>query len=249
MISFQEIISEYEKNQISAVELIEAICRYESWILEIDKLETGGYTPKVYEDNDKKLFLALFSTKVNFKNFTQLNKLSYDENYIIKLSGYWLFQNLPRGIDYLSIDPEEKHNINYKKEQFEILNETAKLVEIDIPILKWQSRLTSQAIDSQEVKELFLNKKYFVVKLENTFPLAPDKESRKLFPIFHTSYSANRFVIYLNQKNSNSSEILKIQSEKLFEALKDMEIDGFVFNPLGPITPRAFHKDLLKYIL
>ncbi|MCX8000570.1 MAG: hypothetical protein N3A69_16730, partial [Leptospiraceae bacterium] len=140
------------------------------------------------------------------------------------------------------------HNINYSKEQLELLKETAELVEIDIPILKFQLRLTSNSIESNELKEIFLHKKYYVVKHENYFPLAPDKEARKLFPIFHTDYSASRFVIYLNQKKSDHYEMLRIQAEKLFEFLKDMEIDGFVLNPLGPITPRAFHKDLLKYL-
>lgn len=247
MISIQEIIYEFEQNQISALELIEALCRYESWFLEIDKLEMGGYTPKVYEDDEKKLFLAIFSSKIHLKNFLQVHKFSFEENSFVKLNGYWLFQNLPNGIEYLSIDSEEEHNINYNKNQFELLKETAKLVELDMPILKWQSRILSQTPDSKETRELFLNKTYFVVKLNNSFPLAPDKESRKLFPIFHTQYSANRFIMFLNRQNPNSYEVLKVSAEKLFESIKEMEIDGFVLNPLGPITPRAFHKDLLKF--
>lgn len=248
MTSIQEIIFKFEQKQISSFELVDALCRHESWFLEIDKLEWGGYTPRVYEDDEEKLFLAIFSSKVHLKNFLQFHKFSFEEDSLVKLNGYWLFQNLPNGIEYLSIDSKEKHSINYNKEQFELLKETAKLVELDIPILQWQLRVTSNP-DPKEIKEIFLNKTYFLVKVENFFPLAPDEESRKLFPVFHTNYSAIQFVMYLNQKSPNSYEIVKVTAEKLFDSMKEMELDGFVLNPLGPVKPRAFHKDLIQFIL
>lgn len=246
----EEFISEYEDKLINGLELIESLSRYDRWIVEIEKLETGGFVPKIFEDEGKKIFLNLFS-KPEYMDFyhSLFNEEIQNTDHIL-VSGHWIFQNLPTGIDYVSIDPDREHNIIYKKDQIQLLNEIGKLVEFDIPIQKWTYTISKTNTDKQEWRKIFLEREYYIIQNKSEIPLAPDLQSRKIFPVFVTKYAGERYILYLkNQQNKGDYNIRKIPGTELFPFLKKMELDGIVFNCLGPITPRAFQIGILDLLI
>ncbi len=243
----EEFISDYEDKIINGLELIESLCRYDSWLVEIEKLETGGFVPRIFEDEEKKIFLNLFSKLEYMELYHNLFNEKIETLNYVQVKGNWIFQNLPSEVEYLNIDPEAEHSIVYKKEQFVLLEEMGKLVEFDIPLQKW---IYKSSHSNQDLKEIFLGRDYFVVHNKSEFPLAPDSQRRELFPIFVTYYAAERFVLILKNQNPEGEYLIKkISAEKLFPALKDMDLEGIVFNCLGPVTPRAFQMQILDLIL
>jgi hypothetical protein len=243
----EEFISDYEDKIINGLELIESLCRYDSWLVEIEKLETGGFVPRIFEDEEKKIFLNLFSKLEYMELYHNLFNEKIETLNYIQVKGNWIFQNLPSEVEYLNIDPEAEHGIVYKKEQFTLLEEMGKLVEFDIPLQKWIYK--SSHSKEQDVKEILLARDYFLVQSKSEIPLAPDSQARKLFPIFITYYAAERFVIFLKNQNKGEYVIKKIPARELFPSLKNMNLEGIVFNCLGPVTPRAFQIQILDLIL
>jgi hypothetical protein len=245
----EEMISEFEDQMINGLELIEGLSRYDSWILEIDKLPQGGFVPRIFEDEDKKIFFNLYSKLEYYEYYHDLFNENLENISTIQVKGYWIFQNLPKGLDYLTIDPEREHNINYKKEQFELLMEMAGLVEFDIPIQKWLVNISKTNSENIGFQKLISEKMFFVVQNEKELPLAPDNKKRKIFPVFASRYAAERFILFLKGQNIlGNYTIESILGSKLFISLKKMDIDGFVFNCLGPISPRAFQKNVLELL-
>jgi hypothetical protein len=247
----EDWISEFESGNISSYGLIEAFGRFDSWFVGIEKLDSGGFIPLVWKDEEGQRFLNIYSKKEYIDVYANIYGKEFFPELYLKLPGYWIFQNIPSGIDYINIDPESEHSVHYKKQQFSVLEEIGYMLEIDLPMRRI---LQTPLGDFPKIREEFLQlkdyKKYYLVLSDSKIPLAPDDNSRKLIPVFTSQLAAKLFMDWLEKvQGIRKLESILHNGRELFLRIQNSKADGIAFNCSGPITPCGFMIDLAKIVI
>ncbi|MCB1179276.1 MAG: hypothetical protein KDK36_16970 [Leptospiraceae bacterium] len=246
----EEWVGEFEDGIITGFGLMEAMARFDRWLVGIERLEEG-YIPETIRDEDGNLFINLFSKPEYMDLYGKTWGEKFRPKFFLTLNGSWIFKNLPSGLEYLNIDPDSEHSILYKKHQIELLMEIGKMIEIDLSMRKIIGTTVKKFVD---IKEEFQNLKnysdyYFITKDEKA-PLAPDDSNRKLIPVFTSKASAKMFSDWLKSgQEIEDLEIKQFSGHEIFPKLQKLQLDGIVFNCSGPITPCAFTLELAKKVI
>lgn len=90
---------------------------------------------------------------------------------------------------------------------------------------------------------------YWIVLQDGKLPAAPDSKNRVLAPVFTTAAARDLFLDTLPDDQINQKLVLKLNGQQLFSKLADMQIDGIVFNCVGPQDPLAFVPQLAEQAL
>lgn len=247
----EDWIAQFEEGNLSSYGLLEAFGRFEKWIVGIEKLETGGFIPLVWKDEEGQGFLNVFSRMEYMQGYANIWGKEFRPEFYLSLPGYWIFQNLPTGISYINLDSEAEHTIHYKKHQFSTLQEIGKMIEIDLSMRRiLQTPMQDFSKIKEEFQQLLDYKNYYLVFADSKMPLAPDDMGRRLIPAFTSELSAKLFTDWLESNHDiKNLHSVKHSGKEFFTRLKSMQADGIAFNCSGPITPCGFVMDLAEQVL
>jgi hypothetical protein len=169
--------------------------------------------------------------------------------YFITTTGWGVFSQLDETLNGVNINPHTALALHYRQPQIPILKNRAKAVEVETAIAA-----PDRFSDPFGVMKNFSGYRIALFEAggKTQIALAPDPQGRKLAAIFTAEDTLNAFLEYLKAaapQRYPDVRIFPLDGSKLFSQLRDLPLDGIVFNPKGPIPPRAFGAAIIQHIL
>lgn len=264
-LSAQAAIARFEAKELDGAHLLFYLMYHDAWLVPLQDPPEGQETPmaedgtvqfRSFKDEAGKVFFNVYSHREALETARKEHGEPYVGDYFLKLPGYALFSFETEEYDYLNLDPAGPNALHYKAEQFPMLRDWARMVGLDNNLRKL---LTQQKI-AQEDRELVRDFAHYWIVVtrqkeqpdEQRLALAPDEEqNRRLAAIFTGETAVNRYLQWLEGRMEDGVELFKfeLKGEELFRELSQMELDGLIFNPQGPLRPLAFSKVFPPFIL
>jgi len=186
---------------------------------------------------DAETFLLLFSSQELFEKHNGTDLPSFYK------TGDWIAHNLSSDITAVIIDPNEAHATLLPNQYFPLLHKLSKSIAIE--------HLLEGNHTQQNAIEMLKNFEHYLVPIiqDSTglthITLAPDTQGRQLAAVFTAEDCLQAFVTASQNLLGDDLKVDEISGNQLFSNLKQLSIEGVVFNCNGPILPRALSKDFL----
>lgn len=160
--------------------------------------------------------------------------------------GLGLFRVLEPGLSTVEINPHSPSALRFGAEQITHLRRWAVVARLEATLED----------PSREEDPMAVLRRYpwYEVALEGEgqarqMLLAPDDRGRRLAALFTTQDALELFLAALGDQVQGRVARATTAGQDLFISLKQLELDGLVFNCCGPTPPRAFGIGVLDAIL
>ena len=257
MANVVELIGEWREKKINGLALMRGLVSYEHWMILVSEAAVADMlahnaAPRVRiigQPNGEK-WLQLFSSGEAYSSYAKANSIN-EEQHTLNVRGTWVFNAVYDMIDRIWIDPFNAHDIFYEKPQLGPLRDMANAVLVEEAL----SRLREGQEADGDFRTAREYKNYYLAAATNSegrpvFLMAPDSKGRKLCAAFTSDDTFDAFL----PEATRMSEGVKVQQMQvdgtaLFDTFQRMQMDGFVFNCSGPVTPVAFAQAAAGIIL
>jgi hypothetical protein len=242
-------IQQFFEQEINGQQLLRTFMGYDQWHIPaaFDPEGRPVFSISRYE-NGERWFHAFTDHRAIQEYEAALGKDAAGE-YFITTTGWSIFSQLDETLDGVNINPHTALALHYRQHQLPTLKNWAEAVRLETAIAT-----PDKFSDPFKIMKDFSD--YRMVLFESgrgtQIALAPDPQGRKLAPIFTAEDTVNGFLEYLQDAATRRYPAVRILAQngsRLFSQLRDLPLDGIVFNPKGPIPPRAFGSAIIQYIL
>jgi hypothetical protein len=160
--------------------------------------------------------------------------------------GLGLFRVLEPGLSSVEINPHSEHSLRLEADQITTLRRWAVVARLEATLED-----PSREEDPMAVLRRF---PWYEVALEGEgqarqMLLAPDAQGRRLAAVFTTQDALELFLAQVEDQLEGRPAHATTAGKELFISLKQLNLDGVVFNCCGPTPPRAFGVGVLDAIL
>jgi hypothetical protein len=248
----QELIPAYKQEYISGEALLNSIMRYDGWRVLVQaeapaepahqcRLPSGNYLGFT-RDEHANACISLFSSPAT------LLDADYTAEEIEQVSGAELFHALPDGFAHCYIDPQQPTSIDYPASALPQLREWGGMVFIDQAL---ERLLTAAEPTQADLALLYHFGDYRIVLTRvgdaERLAMAPDRRERNLAAVFTGPAAVSPYLDWLLEHIAPKEPPLPftLAGADLFARLRELQLEGLVFNPLGPLPARAFGPQLL----
>ena len=229
-----DTIQAFHRQEVTFIQLLRAIITYESW-----HFPTRNDQPLLALHQEQQLLL-LFSSKENFSS------QNTDEVQPTVQTGAWLSHQLSTNIDSIVIDAGQSHSLQMPAKYFPVYQKIAAAVQIE--------RLLAGNDTQQNVISHLTSYKHYLVPIVQDsdglthITLAPDSQGRQFAAVFTAEDCLQAFVTASQQMLGEELQVHEISGRELFNNLKQLNIEGVVFNCYGPVSPRAISKEFIDLV-
>lgn len=242
----KEITQQYLEGKFPQPVFFRCLMYYPNWHLPTKTDETGEPQLLAFVDEAGERWLKVFTDPEAIEAFVAAENVEFEDNWIIA-SGHTFFGILEDDLAGIEINPHHQSSLLYPQDTIPKLKQWARSARIEDVL---------NTIDVAETPLGFLKDfDGYIVVLRKfgdrvELALAPDSQGRLLAAVFTAEDTLEAFLIDL-VPNSEEFELIPIRlnGTQLFSQLREMKVDGMVFNCSGPIPPRAFDIKLTDYIL
>lgn len=255
----RQAIQLFIDEKITGIELARALVSWPTWSVPAQFDEDGQPGVSRFVMGDGTRFFRLFSDR---EAVDELRAAEGDDAIgpnFIETHGWWAFLQLTDDMQWVDINPRCQPDIHYRQPQFDMLREMARAVQVE-GVLRDLSRARSEdelAHAGGEEDPLALLREYegYHIVLqqggEDDFQLvlAPDTKGRMLAAVFTASDTLQAFLNERRELTDGSHRSVAVDGKTLFTQLKQIELDGIVFNCSGPIPPSALAPQFLDLVL
>jgi hypothetical protein len=251
-----ELIAAWRAKKLSGLALMRGLVSHPAWEVPISEKATAEALAhnaisslQVSTGKDGKACLMLFSDVEAHKAYRQANAITTEQHFL-KTSGTWVFRLPLDEVDQIWVDALTPHDIYYEKQQFGSLRDMANAVVVEEALTGLRKGNAPQ--DAFATVKSYGN--YYMATMvrdgKPVFLPAPDDKGRNLAAVFTADDSFDAFAAQAMRGNDGLRiEQMQMNGETLFDTLRRMTIDGFVFNCSGPITPVAFAQAVAGIVL
>jgi hypothetical protein len=234
-IPLREAIQQTLSGTMSGPALLRRFMLHDDWRMPIHSDAEGKQRPVQITDSDNQRFALLFTDEQGYRDGQAFIGTSFMGERFLRLPGRELFLELSDDADIISINWNSPPEIFFKKAQVPALRRWARAVNVEhtlmspTPDLSLLKRFDAFYIALQKVEEGY------------ALVLAPDAHARKLAAVFTAEDTLDAFL--KDEKNGKfefEPVTRSVEGQLLFEDLRDMPLDGIVFNCAGPVPTRRF---------
>lgn len=236
---FRKAIRLQQQGQATDWTVLRALVEHPSWSVTVTTTENGPQPLLV--SSPEGLWLLAFSQSSDQERWASSAQAG---NLVLDINGRGLVQMLTDRLVGLDLEVGTPFASHYKREQFPILR-------------MWGQAATVEAIVRGEQVQDAWNllrsySGYHVLLRQNdsrSMVLAPDSQGRKLAAV---CAAPDTFAALEEQVRTQLGEVvldLQLDGKTLFEQLSQMPLDGIVFNPSGPVPPKALAAAFAKLVL
>lgn len=230
--SIQQTLS----GQLGGQALLRRFLAHDDWHAPAGRDDEGRMFLQVLRDKDHRRYLFICTGRPAYDDLiARVGEATLGGHYVT-LPGVDLFAGLPADVDIVGVNAYSPPELHYTGGQVTMLNRWARAVEVE-------QTLAQPAPDLGLVRRFA---SYYVVLQmlpggERAITLAPDRRGRKLAAVFTAPDTLDAF---LNDRRDGGLKFepaaAALSGEQLFGDLRDMPIDGIIFNCAGPAPPRTF---------
>jgi hypothetical protein len=256
MMTIPELISAWRAKKLSGLALMRGLVSHPAWEIPISEKATAEALAdnaisslQVSTGKDGKTCLMLFSDVEAYKAYSRANAITTEQHFL-KTDGTFVFRLPMDEVDQIWIDALTPHDIYYEKAQFNALRDMANAVVVEEALAGLRR--------GDAPKNAFATVKsygnYYMATMQRdgkpVFLPAPDDKGRNLAAVFTADDSFDAFAAQAMRGNDGLRiQQMQLNGTTLFDSLRRMTIDGFVFNCAGPITPVAFAQAVAGIVL
>ena len=254
--SISDLIADWRAKRLSGLGLMRGLVSYENWEIPVSgeasaAALSGNSAPSLQlsTSRDGKTCLMLFSGAEAYRAYCRASSVATEQHFL-KVDGTWLFRLPMDKVEQIWIDALSPHDVFYGQEQFARLRDMANAVMIEAALAGLRK---GAAPDNALMLVKEYANYYLAATAENgksAFLMAPDDKGRKLAAIFTADDSFDAFAAGETERlGGRAIEQMQLDGAALFDALRRMAIDGFVFNCAGPVAPVAFAQAVAGIVL
>lgn len=238
----KQAIDQFFQKALTGTQLLRQFATYANWIVPCSAAIPPLFLKFNYGSDEQGIperHFFMFSDQAAYQmGWQSLGTNAMGNHYLTKLSGWSVWGNLDNDITVVNINPHSPNEIHYKAQQLPRLRQWAKILEVE--------QVLDQILQTGQGLPIVRNfEDYFIViHPDKSIGLAPDAKGRRLVAIFTADDTLDA---YLAQCGPAQEYILP--GQQLFPALTQMALDGLVFNPCGPIPPRAFLPEFAQVVM
>ena len=224
--------------------LLRRLVSHDEWRMPIN-VDAGGKSHIIYvKDTNGQRFQLLYSDERGYRDGVAAIGQALLGERVLTTNGRALFADIGEDADILSINWGSPPEVFFRKPQFAGLRRWARAVAVE-------RSLASPRPDLSLLKHF---DEYYIVlqKIEGGYglTLAPDGHNRKIATVFTAEDNAEAFVRDQRAGQMGFEPVTRtIPGQHLFEDLKDLPLDGIVFNYSGPVPRRMFIAQLAGAVM
>jgi hypothetical protein len=225
----------FHDGSLAGRELLRCFASYPRWIVPAS-FGAGGPALLEFRSGGSRHFYLFSDIEAYDAARRAVGESVMGEHYI-EMTGDSVWLSFDSDVNALNINPHSPQQIYYKPEQFPRLRRWASTIRVE-------RALDNVLATDDGYESIFAFDGYYLVKKagddRGQLQLAPDSRGRTLAAVFTAEDSLEA---YVNEMSHTRSEVLEphlLSGSLLFELLVKAQLDGFVFNCCGPVTPRAF---------
>ncbi|HLX64608.1 MAG TPA: hypothetical protein VKX17_25270 [Planctomycetota bacterium] len=227
----RDAIGQFLKQRLTGTQLLRSLALYHNWRIPA-RLE--GLVP-VYNSFDLghgSTHFFLFSDKDAYLQCrNQIGISIMGEYYIDNVAGHNAFASIGPEVTVVNINPYSEREIHYTLEQIPRLRAWSQIVRTEAALDAAQTDNTGH----EAIREF--PGYYFIMEDEQYIALVPDGRGRKFAALFT---SDDALELYLQRYGKPNMKPVPISGAALFKAIRNMPLDGLVFNCSGPTKAKAF---------
>ena len=164
----------------------------------------------------------------------------------ITVTGRSLFDEMLARITGIDLNPRSRAAVSFEARHFEVIQQTAQGMILD-DILHGRSARPDRYPRLRRFAGYRLPSR--VTNGINHMMLAPDASGLRLAPVFTTKDAAEAFTNVVLEREGSPPAMGRYDGKTLFKHLASANLDGILFNPFGPGTPRQMPPDFARLVL
>ncbi len=248
----QEKMAQFAQGDLTEETLFRALIGHQDWWVPGTRDEDSGQLNlHILRHPDGTGHMQLFTSQEAMLQVRE--KIVTAEGYpllgdkFLSVEGKAVFRFLEPSLDRLTLDPHSPHSLSFEAGDIMQLRRWAVV-----------GRLEDMLTDPEQEEDpwtIMRRYPWYQVLLEgeteadHAMILAPDSEGRRLAAIFTTDDATQAFLDQVGDQLEGRAAIATSTGEELFVSLKQLDLDGMVFNCCGPTATRAFGIGVLDVIL
>ncbi|MCA9524213.1 MAG: hypothetical protein KC609_24765 [Myxococcales bacterium] len=255
----RQAIQAFIDETITGTELARALVSWPNWNVpaQLDQSGTPGVSRFVTPNGER--FFRLFSDGGAIDELRAAEGDDAVGPHFVETSGWWAFGQLTDDLQWVDINPKCKADIHYRQPQFEMLREMARAVRIegilgDMAHAQSEDELAHAGGADDPMAAVREYEGYRIVLQESgeddfQLVLAPDTKNRLLAAVFTAADTLQAFLNDRTELLDGNHRSVTVDGKTLFAQLKQIELQGLVFNCSGPIRPAALASQFLDLVL
>lgn len=241
-----EALRAFHDGKLQGGLLLRALARHGAWRVPARLVGDGIAVGKVRDDAGV-TWVTAWSGPDAMARARSTDEAWRAEGRFAEVDGTTLIGLLDAG-DGLELDPGTPWAVHYKPDQLPLLQEVAAAAGVEA--------LLDEASLSQEPLRLLLAYGGYrlVVRARGegqALDLAPDAEGRRLLAVFTAADTATAYLDRARplEAEHGAAHVIQLDGLTLAERVDALDIDGMVFNCMGPVRPRALAKLFARHLL
>lgn len=240
-----EALTEIEAKRIDGDLFLRSIMHHPSWLVSGRQHPDGRKELGVLQ-TPKGRILEVYSDRNALLSMEQVHGDSFTGT-ILELEGHELFMQLADSqVDRVNLNPSSEPKVSYQHEQIALLSAWAKQTQVELAVLE-PDRVHDPFSALANYDNFHLV--YDTSGRNASIVLAPDAHGRALGAVFTSWETADAFCKVMQEKDEDSLEAIRMPGSEVFPIMKNLSVQGIVFNPWSLLPAQAIHADALTQII
>jgi hypothetical protein len=250
----RDVVRAWRADDITVAELMRAFVLHESWDVPVPPAAVAEYERSgtlsdiVVNELDGRRRLFLFSDASSPRD----EWIDGVASRFITVPGQWVFQLDLQEVDEMVIDPGAEHSIALDAEQMQQIAERAWASVIEDVLDELANGDVEPGEERDDMLSLVADYPYFELAVyedgdDARLVAAPDDQGRDLIAVFT---HADAFDAFAEETNDEELRSVTLSGVELCEQLRELGVDGVMFDCSGPgpasAFERAFAEDVLR---
>jgi hypothetical protein len=255
----REVLTSWNEGNVDLSTLLRALVGHTEWAIPVSSeaakksLETNSPPDILFSEYQGRRRLLVFTDSEAFGVYLGNASGNDEVRLTITFDGKRVFSPAFGDFDAYFVDPKSPHAIVLTREEVAAAATFGDAVAVEASLSMLRA---GTARDEEHVLSLtkhiaaYPNYQLALQKVNDRFALAmaPDDSGRSLAAVFTHDDAADRYRIAAHQAGVEV-QTTSLDGTQLFEQLRQMGLDGVVFNCMGPIAPVAFSLAIADVIL
>ncbi len=235
----------YREESLTENDLLRVITGHRAWRVVAETSDDGRAALGVIVQESGGRILELFSDDAAVDTFVDTQGDGV-RPVLREMDGPTLFSAMPDDLAHrINLDVGSQHAFRYKADQIPLLRAWADVATVELALLDPERFANPFAVLRRGTYRVLIR----TLGDERDWVMAPDAHDRLLAAVFTADDTVDAFIAEVERELDGELEIVSQPGTDLFRALRELPVDGVVFNPLTHLRPVALSAAVFGKVL
>lgn len=230
--TFADALRQHLAGSLEGALLLRSLIAHPSWRVPCSRETLTGaeFVVRTVRGPDGEDWLPIFSDDDAMMAYREHPDSADLGEFFVELPGEVVVSNLDDRLSGLDVNPHTHSAIHFKQPQFGLLR---------VMVHAWRAECVLHGDEGEDgLRHLADHPSYALLRAGDEVLLAPDAK-RRLVAVCTAPDTLGAWHASVQGQGFGELKVLELGGRALFAHLAALPIDGVVFNPVGPVPPRA----------